>query len=132
MFLKNASNIKSSTGADLGFSRGWLIFKKSESDLLLGRPNWFSELSQSSKKILFWPHFVRRRQIFEKKAKKSVFRHFWKISTKSRVFFGARSPLKVKIFWHQKFKGFSAENWYLKLVQRCDRLGRRHEGASPP
>ena len=39
-------------------------------------PNGFSELSQSTKKTLFWSNFVRRRRNFEKQAKKGVFRHF--------------------------------------------------------
>ena len=60
-------------GADLGFSRGGRIFKKISkvlSTFFLGRPNWFSELFQSTKKTLFRPKFLRRKQNFEKTGQK--------------------------------------------------------------
>ena len=87
---------KCESGADLGFSRGGRrIFKKFSKILttffFLGRSDWFSELSQSSKKTLFWPNFLRRRQFFEKKVKKAVFGHFENL-TKKIAFFLARGP----------------------------------------
>ena len=86
--------------ADLGFSRGGRIFKRI--CFFISRQNWFSELSQSSKKTLFWPKFLRRRQIFENRPKKAFSGTFSKILRKKSRFFGARSPLKISIYWRQK------------------------------
>ena len=52
-------------GADIGFSRGGgADFQKflENCRLFLGRPNCFSELSQSTKKTLVWLNILRRRQ----------------------------------------------------------------------
>ena len=38
----------------------------------------------------------------KKQAKKGVFRHFWNILTKNNAFFGARSPIKISIYWRQR------------------------------
>ena len=55
-------------GADQVFSRD-ADLKKFEKlvELFLGRLNWYSELSQITRKSPFWPNFLRRMQDFEKK-----------------------------------------------------------------
>ena len=58
----------------------------------LGRPNWFSEFSQTTLKTLIWPNFLCRRQIFKKRPKKAFLGFFWKFLTKNRVFRRALSP----------------------------------------
>ena len=91
---------RNKTGRFLGskqgriFSRGRIFKKISKilSTFFLGRPNWFSELYQSSTKTLFWPNFLRNRQSFEKTGQKRRFRHFWKILTKNCVFSAPPSP----------------------------------------
>ena len=55
----------------------------------LGRPNWFSELSQITIKTLFWQNFQKKR--FEALSRKCP-KH------KNLVFFGARSPSKLEYF----------------------------------
>ena len=95
-----------SRGGSRIFSRGERIFKKFSKILttffFLGRSDWFSELSQSSKKTLFWPNFLRRRQFFEKTGQKSrfwaLFGKFWQ---KKRVFWRAL-PLKTSIYWRRR------------------------------
>ena len=114
-------------GSDLGFSRGGFRFSKKKTILLtffLGRPNWFSELSYITIKNPFWPNFLGRRQNFEKTGQKVAF-------------FGARSPLKVSIYWRQnafrKFLGPVTKNGYLKAVQRgTHRVGRGSTPLNPP
>ena len=93
------------SGADLGFSRGrgGFSIKKIENfdDLFffLGRPNRFFELSQSSKKTLFWPIFLRRRQFLKKQVKKAVFGQFLENLDKKTRFFWRALPLKISIYW---------------------------------
>ena len=86
-------------GEDLGISRpGWIFKKEFESfvDFFLGRPNWFSELSQSSTKTLKGPvssKFYFANKILQKKqTKKALFGTFWKMLTKKSRFFDARAP----------------------------------------
>ena len=68
-------------GADLGFSRGGAdfqkIFQNFDDLFFLGRPNCFSELSQSTVLPLYWAGFWK------------------KTLTKKSLFFGARSPSKL-------------------------------------
>ena len=80
-------------------------------EFFLGRPNWFSELSQITINTPFWPNFLRHRQI--KTGQNGVFQAvFEETMTKKSRFFGARSPLKN---WHilapkaplENFKGTS-------------------------
>ena len=66
------------------------------STYFLGRPNWFSELSQINVKTLYWPTFRRRRQIVQKAGQKGVFMQFWKISTKK---------IRPKIDISKQYKG---------------------------
>ena len=86
------------TGADLGFSRGGADFQKKNrkfcQPFFIGRQKWFPELSQSTKKSLFWSTFLRRRQNFEKKTgQKDLFRHFLeKFYQKIEFFRGALPP----------------------------------------
>ena len=62
----------------------------------LGRSNWFSELSQSTTKTLFWPKRLRRRRNFEKTGHESVFRHILeKFDQKIAFFLRALPPLKL-------------------------------------
>ena len=71
-------------GADLGFSRGDGFSKKLQKfcrPFLLGRPNWFFDLSQSNKKTLFWPpKFVPEAKFWKNRPEKAflgVFETFW-------------------------------------------------------
>ena len=68
--------------------------------LFLALLNWFSERSQSTKKTLFRPNFLRCRQnLKQKQAKKGVSRHFLeKFDQKNRVFAEAGFSLKT---WFQ-------------------------------
>ena len=86
-----------------------------KTDLFLSRTNWFSELSQSSTKTLYWPNFCASGKFLKKQAKKVVFRQFLKFFDQKLRFFGARFPLKSSI---EKYQGPSAKNGYLKIVQR--------------
>ena len=95
----------SEPGADLRFSwggGGGQISKKNSkilSTFFLGRPHLLFELSQSTKKSLFWPHFLCRRQSFEKTGQKrrfyALFGKFW---PKNRVFSARASPSKLVYF----------------------------------
>ena len=96
------------SGADLGFCRGGSGFSKNFRKFwrpfFLDRSDWFSELSQSSKKTLFWRNFLRRRQFFEKKqVKKAVFGHFLENFDKKNAFFWRALPLKTRRYWRQRF-----------------------------
>ena len=58
------------------FSRGWGGFSKHFRNFFrnfLGRPNWFSELSQSTEKSLIWPKFLRCTQNWIKNCPKRRF-----------------------------------------------------------
>ena len=84
----------------------------------------YKELSYITIKNPFWPNFLGRRQNFEKTGQKNAF-------------FGARSPLKVSIYWRQnafrKFLGPVTKNGYLKAVQRgTHRVGRGSTPLNPP
>ena len=86
-----------SRGGGGGFSKNFRKFWRS---FFLGRSDWFSELSQSSKKTLFWPNFLRRRQFLEKTGQKKLFLGtFWKTLTKKSRFFWRALPLKISIYW---------------------------------
>ena len=82
------------TGADLGFSRGGDFQKVLEHFEDLFQVDQvlfpFSEFSYSTKKMMFWPIFLRRRYNFKKQAKKAFFRHFLENFDKKIAFFGAR------------------------------------------
>ena len=87
--LADLQKLRFRSGRDLGFSRGGGFSKKNSkilSTFVLGRPNWFSELSQSNKKTPFWPKFLCRRHKFKKKQAKNAFQKcvfgtFWNILT---------------------------------------------------
>ena len=107
-----------STGPDLGLSRveggggGGRVFKKNLKILSIFLfLDWFSELSQSTKKTLFRQPFSAPQAKFWKNSPKKAFlgtfgklcfRHFWKIMTKNLRFFGTHSPLKISIYWRQR------------------------------
>ena len=55
-----------------------------------------SEHSQNTTKTLFWTEKLRRRQIFEKQIKKTVFRHFLKNSDLKTAFFGGVKMVFIK------------------------------------
>ena len=83
--------------ADLGFSRGGGGFSKKFPKFwrpfFLGRSDWFSELSQSSKKTLFWQNFLRRMQFFEKTGRKTRFwALFGKLCQKKNAFGSGSNP----------------------------------------
>ena len=108
--------ISSESSADLGFSRkGERTFTKNFAnfvDLFTGRPNWFSEFSQSFKTTLFWTNFDQ----------KAVWGIFSKCLPKNRVFSARASLLKLVYIGaggaFRKFKGSFTKNWYLKIVQK--------------
>ena len=85
-------------GADLGFSWGGADFQKifekfDDLFFFLGRSDWFSEPSQSSKKDPVLAKFSAPQEIFWKnRSKKPFLGTFWKNLTKKRVFFLARAP----------------------------------------
>ena len=89
---------KTRGGSRIFLRGGW--FSKTMATFFLGRPNWFSELSQTTIRTLIWPNFLRRSPIFEKRPKKAFLGTFWKISTKK--FAPSRSPLKISIDWRQR------------------------------
>ena len=62
------------------------IFKKKMVYFFLGRPSWFAELSEITKKL--WKSFLRRTQSFEKTGQKAF---LGKFSPKNRVF-SVRAP----------------------------------------
>ena len=52
----------------------------------------FSKLSQITIKTLIWPHYLRRRKKFEKKAKKGVFMGtFWTKNFDQKIAFFRRA-----------------------------------------
>ena len=79
------------------------------STFFLGRPNWFSELSQSHYKGPFLPKLLRRRQNCKKQTKKGIFRPLKKL-----VFIGAKGAFR-------KILGSVTKNGYLKIVQKGDK-----------
>ena len=117
------------SGADLGFSRGGLIFKKISKILttfFLGRPNRFFELSQSTILPLFWQNFLCRRQILKKNSQKSRFwALFAKILTKKSRFFGAGSPSKLVYIGAEgafrKILGSVCQKWISEKVSKGGR-----------
>ena len=64
----------------------------------LGWLNRTFELFQSTKKTLFWPNILRRRQNLEKTGQEGVLRYFLETFDRKIKFFGAHSPLKIGIF----------------------------------
>ena len=90
---KGPKEFDANTGVDLGFSRGGgADFQKIFNQLI------FRALPKHCLS-LFWPLFVRRRLNFEKNG---VFRHFLENFDQKMRFFGARSPLKISIYWRQR------------------------------
>ena len=95
--LHKLSSMEFQLRADLEFSRkGGGGFSKNFQKFcrfFLDRPKLFSELSQGSKKTLFWPKFLRRRQIFKKiQPNASVFRHFLENLYQKNAFFRLALP----------------------------------------
>ena len=84
------------------FSRGWGGFSKKKlknlSTFDLGRPGWFSELSENTINTLFFTIFLHRRQILQKhiQAKdKDVLSAFFSIRKKS--VFSARTSASILV-----------------------------------
>ena len=64
---------------------------------------------QSTKKSLFWPKLLRRRQNCEQKqAKKALFGNFL---PKKSLFFRRALPLKLSVDWSRKNLGSISQNW---------------------
>ena len=89
----------------------------------------FFKFCQSTKKSLFWPNFLPRRQIIKKLSKKGVFRQFLKILTK-KLPFSARAPPSKLVYIDaegafRKNLGSVTKTGYLKIIQRGDPLGRQ-------
>ena len=101
---KKRANTWWSPGADLGFSRGGgggcccCGFPKKKSNFVyffVGRANWFSELSQSTKKPCCEQNFSAAGNILKKKAKKAFLGTFWKFLTKKLRFLARSPPLNL-------------------------------------
>ena len=106
--------------------------------LLLGRPNWFFELSQITLKTLFWPNFLRRGQLFQKTVQKAFLGTFWKISTK-KLRFSARAPALnlVYISAFRKIWRSVIQKWISQYSTKGDHLSRQavkslRRGPPPP
>ena len=87
-------NLSWQPGANLRFSKFFIEF-------FISRPNWISDLSQSSTKTLFCAKTnLRRRQNLWEIAKNALFEQFLEsFRQKVAFFFGARAFLKISIYW---------------------------------
>ena len=96
--------MNASRGGSRIFSRGVGFSEK-----FLGRPNWCSELSQSTKKTLLWLKFLRRTQNFEK----TFLGTFWKIITRPNCALDRSTILCLYVpgFQRQVFKHVSKCKW---------------------
>ena len=101
------------TGADLGFSRGGgggvadfqKIFENFD-DLFFLFFRSIKLIFRALPKHGFVPilakFFASQAKFWKNRSKKAFLGTFWKILTEKLRFFGARSPLKISIYWRQR------------------------------
>ena len=120
------------TGADQGFSRGGRIFKKNFENFVDLFFRSSKLISRALPKHCFVPilaKFSAPQAKVKIGQKKAFLGTFWKILAEKLRFFGARSPLKISIYWRQRrlqknFKVGRPKLDFLK-VPKGDPLGRQ-------
>ena len=81
----------------------------------------FPSSTKELKRLCFDQIFYVAGKFLKKQAKKAFLDTFWKCWSKYRVFFGARSPLKISIYWPRRF---SHQKWISQNSTKGDPFGR--------